>query len=465
MIFVAVLLILGISALIYTMTSTTAVSIANRQAEHDAKTLAEVKEALIGWSAARTPTASNTNARPGELPCPDTDNNGYAENDDNNDGVDEAGCAAGTVGRVPWKTLRIPEPKDSAGETLWYAISGNYRVYRSSTPHVYTSPITSDTRGTLTVHQESTSNTITDQAVAVLFAPGAALENQDRSTTTTMSCSAPSGTYFRYQCASNYLETTGGINNAAIDGPYVQAPSTSTFNDRVLVISAQDLMPPVEQRVAREMMSILERYRIARGVYPWADLADGASNASGGFYYNRNRFPCGTALPSSWAGAGITLPNWLTNGCGACVATDTATNPSWGWACVVFYAVAKYRLEDDGDNCSTCANSTTACGSTTTSISRLTVANTSGNTADLCTTGASPFVCTPSVLGTGTADLVLMTPGAATASRSTMTNWPVGFTTISNYFDDSANANNNDYNCYVVPTSTNSNRDRIYVVR
>ncbi|MDP2326264.1 MAG: hypothetical protein Q8N51_19860 [Gammaproteobacteria bacterium] len=247
----------------------------------------------------------------------------------------------------------------------------------------------------------------------------------------------------------------------------------------MLVITNADLMPAVEQRVAREMMAIFERYRQATGVYPWADLADGVSNANippttPPHYYNRNRFPCSTdptmnALPTSWADAGITLPNWLTNGCGACVASDNANPPSWGWGCVVFYAVARNRLQNGGGDCTTCQPTsspfTTTCGSTTTSTTTLTVANTSGGTAELCTTGSSPFTCTTTVLGTGTADLVLITPGAAAFSRSTTTNWPISFTAISNYFDDATNANNNHFNCYIVPTSTKHNRDRIYIVR
>jgi hypothetical protein len=66
-------------------------------------------------------------------------------------------------------------------------------------------------------------------------------------------------------------------------------------------------------------------------------------------------------------------------------------------------------------------------------------------------------------VSTGTADLILITPGAATSSRAS--GWPTSFSSISGYFDDSENSNNDDYNCYIVPTSTNYDRDRIYVVR
>jgi len=442
----AVVMLFGMAAalFVYGMLDTT--SLALRRDRDTAAVMADVKRALIGWSAARTPTPSNPYARPGELPCPDTDNNGFAENDDDGDGIDEANCVAGSIGRVPWKTLGIPEPKDSAGETLWYAISGNFRIYRNISPNTYTSPITSDSLGTLRVYQESTSNTITDQAVAVIFAPGAALGTQDRSTTVTMSCTAPSGTYFRNQCASNYLETHDTVNNATINGPFIQAQSSTTpsFNDRLLVITNADLMPVVEQRVAREMISYLNSYRATTGIYPWADVVNGNSNddVASSDAYNRARFPCGTAGPYDW-GRGTapvtpSLPNWLTNGCGAN-----------GWASIIYHAIARNRLEGGGAGCGTCSGST------------LTVNNTSGLTATQCST-ASPPTCTPQVVISGSADLVLITPGAATTSpRGT---WPTSWTAITGYFEETENSNNNN-DTFVVPVSTSYDRDRIYFVR
>lgn len=425
-ILIAILLGLGLLAVAVGATTSASNSIANRQVKDVELELARVKDALIGWSASRTPTGGNPNARPGDLPCPDTDNNGYAENDDNNDGVDEASCAAGAIGRVPWKTLGIPEPKDSAGETLWYAVSGNFRVYRSAAPNVYTTPITSDTLGTLTVHQDSTATTLTNQAVAVIFAPGPTVGTQDRSTTATMSCTAPSGTYFRNQCASNYLETLGGVNNAANNGPYIRGASSSTFNDRLLFITTADLMPLVEQRVAREMRSLLLAYKAATGtsilyiggIYPWADYGDGDSNNG----ENRGRFPCGTASPINWGAtpflgstATPNLPNWLDNGCG--------TN---GWARVIYYSAGRGGLD----------------------ILNL----------------ACLFCTSPSLRVNGTAgfEVVLLTPGAtSTNPRGTWTNSQGD--TIVGYFEDAQNSDNDDDD-YVIPTSTAYDRDRIFTI-
>ena len=414
-------LALGTGFLMYSMAGPRAIT-AQKNAETEAA-LAQVKQAMIGWSAARTPTAISPNIRPGELPCPDIDN----------DGLDDA-CAPGAIGRVPWKTLGIPEPRDGSGETLWYAIAGPFRYkYTPTTP-----PITSDTLGNLTVYQGSSATTQTSQAIAVLFAPGPPLGTQARGTTTAL-CSTTGTTIQQRNCAANYLESTGGGNNAQSGGPYIQATASGTFNDRVLAITNADLMPLVEQRVAREMMAILEKYRAATGVYPWSDLSDGNSNSG----YSHPRVPCGTAQPTDWGSGGTpALPDWLANGC---------TNPVTGWTSVVYYAVARNLLEGGGATCITCSAST------------LTVTNSGNQIADLCLTGGTPFTCSAIVLTSGAADLVLITPGAATANRAS--GWPTsGVGPISGYFEDAENSDNNDDN-YVVPSSTNNDRDRIYVVR
>ncbi len=268
-------------------------------------------------------------------------------------------------------------------------------------------PITSDTLGNVRVYQDSAAITLTTQAVAVIFAPGAPLGTQDRSSLTTMACTAPSGTYARNVCASNYLdlETSSGINNATINGPFIQARSSSTFNDRLLVITHVDLMPVIERRVAREIILVLQSYRTANGFYPWADNDNDGRSDNGN---NRGRFPCDRAHPNDWGGGGTpTLPNWLTNGC-------RATPP--GWSTVIYYAAAQNRLNV---GCTSCA---------ATSLS---------------------------VNGVSGTDLVLLTPGAAIATpRGT---WPTA------YFEDAENRDNDNDN-YVTPTSTAYNRDRLFKI-
>ena len=453
-------LIIGIAGAALFVTSLSATALKNKQDRATADALASVKEALIGWSAARTPTGSLPNARPGELPCPDNNapgSSGY--------GYEDGSCVAGTIGRVPWKTLGIPEPKDSSGETLWYTVAGSFRNYNMSS-----APITSDTLGNLTVYADSTATTITTKAIAIIFSPGAALGSQQRSSTNAV-CSTTGTTIAQNLCAANYLETLSTVNNAHTNGPFIQATQPSdTFNDRLLVMTNADLMPAVEQRVAREMISILQNYKAAiatsptyilldgGGVYPWADLADGNSNGSVGAAYNRARFPCGTALPVNWGDTPLlgttatpTLPNWLTNGCASLT----------GWNGVIYYAVSRNDLDlhvltyPINLSCTTCT------------ASQLTVTNSNNQPADLCS-NIAPYSCTPTMLsGTYHPSMLLITPGAATGSRAS--GWPASFSTITGYFFDSENADNND-DTYVVPSATSYlsssyNRNRIYLVQ
>jgi len=208
-------------------------------------------------------------------------------------------------------------------------------------------------------------------------------------------------------CATNYLEETGGGNNAQTGGPFIQARPSASFNDRLLIITAADLMPVVEQRVAREMISILERYRTATGSYPWAALSDGNSSVGN----NRGRFPCGVALPIPWftvvdpliPTSTPDLPAWLTNGCG-----------SNGWASVIYYTAAQELV------------------------------------AGLCTTCTDTTLSVNSNAGT---NLVLLTPGAASITPRGA--WP------SSYFVNPEN-NDNVNDSYVTPTSTGYNRNRLF---
>ena len=422
-IMIVLILALGAGFLVYSLAAPRAI-VAERNAQTDAA-LASAKQALIGWSASRTPVAASLNIRPGELPCPDKDN----------DGLDDDGaCNAGDIGRVPWKTLGIPEPKDGYGETLWYAIAGPFRYKPQAS-----APITSDTLGNLTVYLGTIVQT--SQAIAVLFSPGPPVGSQARGSTVA-ACSTTGTSIQQNYCAANYLESTGSGNNAQIGGPFIQAVTSGTFNDRVLAITNADLMPLVEPRVAREMMSLLQQYKAATGVYPWADLYDGNSNGNPGTDAdNRERFPCGTAQPTDWGTGGTpNLPDWLTNGCGPSFST--------GWAGLVYYAVAKNRLEAGGTGCTTCTASTLSWSNS--------------GLAYLCPYASAPFTCTLTTVAAGSADVILITPGAWDGSAH---NWPLSFNTITGYFEDSENSDNNDDQYAIPSASDDPNRDRMFIMR
>jgi hypothetical protein len=168
--------------------------------DNDARTqaaLAAAREALI----ARAVAASE---RPGSLPCPDVDNDGDAE------APNLLGVCPSNLGRLPWRTLGVPDLRDGSGEHLWYALSPRFR------DHALAQPINSDSKGTLTVYSNTTTVVVTTEAAAVVFAPGGVLSGQNRSAAGSATlCAATAMIVTPDLCANNYLEASGTINNAS----------------------------------------------------------------------------------------------------------------------------------------------------------------------------------------------------------------------------------------------------------
>jgi len=339
-----VVLMIGMAAalLVYGMVDTT--SIALRRDKDTAAAFAEAKGALIGRAVA-------DDNRPGSLPCPDTDNDGSAEIFS---GADCPGNLPGSnvyVGRLPWRTLGLPDLRDASGERLWYAVLREFARNPTCAPSC---PINSDTKGALTVYLDSPPTSLTTEAVAVIFAAGAPLEAQSRSTSATALCPTTGTTIAQNLCAANYLDSMGTINNATptANPPLAPAPSFISaptsyipppgFNDKVMVITTADLMPVVEQRVARELLALLQSYRAASSVpffpsdpqtpcncYTWADNDNNNEGDNDAF---RGWLPLGEGDPHDWsvtppspAGLGIVVPAWLHQN---------------NWWQVIYYAVA-----------------------------------------------------------------------------------------------------------------------------
>src|SRR5688572_11728711 len=154
MLLTVLLLAVGVAGLVYTLATPARFSLAA-----DATTsavLAQAKVALIG-------RAALDQTIPGSLPCPDTDNDGSAELFAGND------CPS-YVGRLPWRTLGLPDLRDGNGERLWYALSPSFRDHTSA------SPLNSDTAGQLTITGMAPASNV----IAIVFAPGALVGAQLR---------------------------------------------------------------------------------------------------------------------------------------------------------------------------------------------------------------------------------------------------------------------------------------------
>lgn len=306
-----------------------------------AETLAQAKEALIGNAVG---VSLGGSARPGDLPCPDR----------TNDGSSDTPCdvQADRIGRLPWKTLGLPDLRDGYGERLWYAVSNNFK---NSTRTTCTLPgqsgcLNSDTRGTITVRGSAGNivNNGTDStgAIAIIIAPGAALI---RIGLTTLQDRGSAG----QSDATNYLDlfSVGGEDNANffdnnlngfINGEvrHPTEPGRIIVNDKLITITYQDLMPKLEKRVAKEAFNCLRDYAadpLNQGRLPWAAPLNPLATPS---YSGASNTPPFGRLPNTFdatvANSGV---NPMKNGWTSSCNLNLGTWP-FNWSEMVFYAVA-----------------------------------------------------------------------------------------------------------------------------
>ena len=268
--------------------------------EHERKTtaaLALAKQALIG-------RASSDASLPGSLPCPDLKTH-IAGTNVPDDGI--ADLFAGTncpsyIGRLPWRTLGLPDLRDANDERLWYALSPNFRDYAS---HV---TINDSTIGTLSVAGNATAANV----AAIVFAPGAPLAGQLRGGA-------------NRNLVAHYLDGA----NASGGSVFASGDAGGTFNDRLAVITVADLMTVVEKRVANELTAVLNKYFLANSLLPTPASAPDATCRPAG--------DAALCLPSGSTATGI-LPRNLGTGTG----WPGVIFPAWfdaNWRTSVSYTV------------------------------------------------------------------------------------------------------------------------------
>lgn len=307
---------IGFSAVLYNSVGTASSS--NDRSKTTNAALAQAKDALIGRA------ASNAN-RPGSLPCPDIDNDGSAELYSGSDCPGYVPLSNVYIGRLPWRTLGLPDLRDANGERLWYAVSRHFARNPTCAPGC---PVNSDSVGQLTI----TGMSPVSNAVAVVFAPEYTLASQNRTTAV------------QQNTVANYLDAS----NADGDATFTTGLPSDTFNDRLLVITTADVITVIEKRVARELLALLQNYRAASSVasfpsdpqtpcncYTWADQDNNNEGDNDAF---RGWLPLGEADPHDWSvappsptGLGIVVPLWLHQN---------------DWWKVIYYAVAPNETQN-----------------------------------------------------------------------------------------------------------------------
>jgi|ERR1039458_3938882 type II secretory pathway pseudopilin PulG len=114
-----VIMIVGIAAIL--VNSLSSATVGNARQKNTAATLAQAKDALIGYAITYGDTHSGQVH--GYLPCPDNAGG-------NPEGSAEPSCLGqdvSVIGRLPWATLDLSTLRDGDGECLWYAVSGTYK--------------------------------------------------------------------------------------------------------------------------------------------------------------------------------------------------------------------------------------------------------------------------------------------------------------------------------------------------
>lgn len=346
------MLVLSIAALSAFLVRLNSATLTAQRNQTTSDALAQAKDALIGYAA----SVPLNPARPGDLPCPDLNNDGNAENGCGN--ADGSTGQSLRLGRLPWKTLGLPDLRDGNGERLWYAVSNKFKnnTHTTCTPLVMSGCLNSDTFGTITVRDFNgaiaADGTGSTGAIALIISPGSALTRQDGVIQIRDVANENS--------ADNYLDIGHGEDNAAfvdsttdgfISGIVLDASNNILVNDRVLAITANNLMPVLEQRVAGEVLICLTEYAAKpqnQGRYPWAaPLNSGAppsySDTSGKRFgrvpdtpFDATRSDSGNTMDDSWTACNInSISGWWPN-----------------WKEQVFYAVADaYKPDASPPSC------------------------------------------------------------------------------------------------------------------
>lgn len=253
------------------------------------RALVEAKRALIG-------RAAMASQGPGHFLCPDT------PADDHLPGM--IGASPGTtcsitVGRLPWKTLELPDLRDASGERLWYAVSERF-INKATNTY----PVNSDSKGQIQVNGLGAG-----EVIAVVFAPGPPLPGQSRDTEAQLAA------------VNNYLE---GANADESTDAFEARIASADFNDRLIVIRAEDVFPIAEvvaaQALQQHMGKFLDEYR-----QQWAD-----ATATGGFYPRPRAFADPSQSGSYCAGSGAVQSGLFPAGRGAACVQFANTPTSAG---------------------------------------------------------------------------------------------------------------------------------------
>lgn len=264
--------------------------------EKSSDMLALSKEILVGYAV----NGTGGGQRPGDLPYPDrllaseTPSN-YDGNTDSCPTLQTAPTPTGCLGRLPWSTplflsMTSPSENDPTGLMPWYAVSANMvdpagvtmnSELLNTAPHTW-----------LTV-RDMKGNVLSNRVAFILAIPGPVLPGLSRplstsqggpglmganqyldSITVPATCTAPCvpGTYSNADADDSFImgDEHRWIDDPSNPGHQIEDASYN-FNDKLIYVTIDELMPLIEKRIAREVKNCLDSYAaVSANKYPWA---------------------------------------------------------------------------------------------------------------------------------------------------------------------------------------------------
>jgi len=201
--------------------------------------LATAKEALLAY--ALTYRDTHSDEVPGYLICPDVDGDGSA---------DTCGAQDETVvGLLPYKTLGLSDLRDSDGNCLWYAVSGNYKNNPKSA-----APLNWDTRGLIKIFDTDGATALADPssdsgggAAAVVFATGLPLTDRSSSQDSSKVCGIASSAFWAAYLESATFDASGQSTASPLLIQRGTRDST-TNNDELVWLTPQDIFERIRKR-------------------------------------------------------------------------------------------------------------------------------------------------------------------------------------------------------------------------
>ena len=293
---------------------------ASAQASNDV--LSGAKSALIGYATQVTDGASGY--RLGNLITPDSNAStnplvaGLYTGDSDNDlclqfpanGFKGTTAGAGVgkqrcIGKFPWKKLGLDlgsvDAHDPSGKVPWLAISTNLNFWDQCILALnsdflnwtYPGSFTCGVKGSLpypwlTVYDEN-GDLLNNRVAAVLIMPGAPIATGSRTQARTpanpgsatdyldaislpLGCtSSCTATYDNADLSNRFIAVSPGTRYPANAADTTKAGQPIAFNDQLIYITIDELMPYIERRVLSEMKSKLIDFKSTTktGQYPW----------------------------------------------------------------------------------------------------------------------------------------------------------------------------------------------------